>query len=97
MVDVRLTETFDAWLEGLRDVRAKAIIARRLDGARFGNLGDVVPVGGGVSEMRIHYGPGYRLYLVQRGPELIVMLGGGDKASQKRDIRRAKALAEELD
>ncbi len=97
MIEVRLTEAFEGWLEELRDVRAKAIIVRRIDAVRFGNFGDVAPVGGGVSEMRIHYGPGYRLYLVQRGAELVVMLGGGDKASQKRDIRRAKALAEELD
>ena len=81
----------------LRNERARARILKRLDRAQAGNLGDVAPVGEGVSEMRIFYGPGYRVDFVQRGSELIVLLWGGDKSSQAADIEEAKALAEELD
>jgi putative addiction module killer protein len=95
LIEVRQTERFRKWLTGLRDERARARILKRLDRAAQGNLGD--PVGGGVSEMRIFYGPGYRVYFVQRGSELIVLLCGGDKSTQAADIEEAKALAEELD
>ncbi len=87
--------TFDRWLTGLRDRRALARIAARLDRLAAGNPGDVQPVGEGVSELRIDYGPGYRVYFTRRGPVLVILLCGGDKSSQDRDIRQAKALAEE--
>ena len=97
MIEVRQTGRFATWIEGLRDDRARAHILKRLDRAHAGNLGDVAPVGDGVSEMRIFYGPGYRVYFLSRGLELIVLLCGGDKSTQDADIREAKALAKELD
>lgn len=97
MIEVRQTTRFATWLQGLRDDRARARILKRLDRAAQGNLGDVAPVGGGVSEMRIFYGPAYRLYFVQRGSELIVLLCGGDKSTQAADIEEAKAMAKGLD
>jgi len=96
LIEVRQTTRFATWLAGLRDERARARILKRLDRAQAGNLGDVAPVGGGVSEMRIFYGPGYRVYFVQRGSELIVLLCGGDKSTQEADIAEAKALAKEI-
>ena len=96
-MEVRQTTRFATWLAGLRDERAKARILKRLDRAGQGNLGDVAPVGEGVSEMRIFYGPGYRVYFVQRGSELIVLLCGGDKSTQRSDIDEAKAMAKELE
>lgn len=97
MIEIRQTTRFATWLAGLRDDRARARILKRLDRAGQGNLGDVAPVGGGVSEMRIFYGPGYRVYFVQRGSELIVLLCGGDKSTQDADIEEAMAMAKELD
>lgn len=97
MIEIRQTEPFRKWLTGLRRARARARILKRLDRARDGNLGDVAPVGEGVSEMRIFYGPGYRVYFVQRRSELIVLLCGGDKSTQEADIARAKALAREIE
>lgn len=97
MAEVRQTERFRKWLTGLRDERARARILKRLDRAKDGNLGDVASVGEGVSEMRIFYGPGYRVYFVQRGKALIVLLCGGDKSSQDGDIAEAKALAKEIE
>ena len=94
---VRQTETFSAWLKDLRDLRGKAKIVARIQRLEDGNPGDVAPVGDGVSEMRIHFGPGYRVYFVNRGSELIVLLCGGDKSSQARDIEAAKKLAREED
>lgn len=96
-MDVKQTPQFSAWLEGLADRQARTRIVARLSRVQAGLLGDVKPVGAGVSEMRISYGPGYRLYFVQRGAVLIVLLCGGDKSSQPRDIARAKSLAKELD
>jgi putative addiction module killer protein len=96
MIEVRETAVFSLWLRKLRDQRAKARIAARIRRAAFDNLGDVRPVGAGVSEMRIDYGPGYRVYFVERGKRLIVLLCGGDKSTQDRDIERAKAVAREL-
>jgi putative addiction module killer protein len=96
MIEVRQTEMFRVWLAALRDRRAQARIAARIQRAAHGNLGDVRPVGNGVSEMRVDYGPGYRVYFIQRGQQLIVLLCGGDKSTQSRDIERAKALAEEV-
>lgn len=95
MIEVRQTSRFTTWLAGLRDQRARARILKRLDRARAGNLGDVAPVGEGVSEMRMFYGPGYRIYFVQRGKALIVLLCGGDKSTQSEDIAAAKEMAKE--
>ena len=92
---IHTTEVFDDWFAGLRDKQAVRRIHARIDRAEDGNFGDCEPVGEGVSEMRIHYGPGYRVYFIRRGPVLIILLCGGDKASQDKDIRQAKALAEE--
>lgn len=97
MIEVRQTTRFSTWLAGLRDENAKARILKRINRAKKGNLGDVGPVGEGVSEMRIFYGPGYRLYFVQRGKELVVLLCGGDKSTQDADIDEAKAMAKELE
>ena len=94
---MRQTETFSAWLRSLVDSRARAKIAARIDRLMAGNAGDVAPVGEGVSELRIHYGPGYRVYYVQRGKALVILLCGGDKSSQVSDIRAAKQLASELE
>ena len=87
---------FDAWLASLADARGKARILARLDGAALGNFVDCEAVGEGVSEMRIHHGPGYRVYFVRTGATVYVLLTGGDKSSQKRDIERAIQLAREL-
>lgn len=88
--------SFDAWLSGLADQRAKARILARLRSASLGNFGDCEPVGEGVSEMRIHFGPEYRVYFVRTGVSVCVLLAGGDKSSQKRDIARAKEMARQL-
>lgn len=93
MIAVFKTTRFDLWLLSLRDRRAVPRIAARIDRLASGNLGDVKPVGGGVSEMRIDYGPGYRVYFMRRGEVVVVLLCGGDKATQKRDIEQARALA----
>lgn len=93
MIEVRQTEIFSKWLMGLRDIRARARIQARIDRLELGNTGDAKPVGEGVSEMRIDYGPGYRVYFIQRGAELVILLAGGDKSSQSKDIRRALSLA----
>jgi putative addiction module killer protein len=95
MIEIRETETFSAWLRALRDDRAKAKIAVRVRRLAFGNPGDVKRVGEGVSELRVHHGAGYRVYFVQRGTVLIVLLCGGDKATQDKDIATAKTLARE--
>lgn len=87
---------FDAWLTGLADDKAKARILARIRSAMYGNLGDCAPVGGGVSEMRVHVGPGYRVYFTRIGATVYVLLVGGDKSSQKKDIARARKMAEEL-
>jgi len=96
MFTVIETEEFGAWLGSIKDRTAKFRLARRLDKVRAGNLGDVKPVGEGVHEMREFFGPGWRMYYVERAGVLIVMLGGGDKSSQKADIQKAIALAKEL-
>lgn len=97
MIEIRKTAVFATWMADLRDSNARARIAARIDRLAFGNPGDVAPVGDGVSELRIHYGPGYRVYFVQRGKVLIVLLCGGDKRTQARDIKTAKKLAAELE
>jgi len=96
MFDVIQTDEFEAWLEGLRDRQARSQIAKRIVRVQSGLLGDVKPVGDGVSEMRVHHGPGYRLYFVRRGQVVIILLCGGDKGSQARDIERAKERAKEV-
>ncbi|CDZ26310.1 Putative addiction module killer protein [Neorhizobium galegae bv. officinalis] len=93
--ELKQTETFLKWRTRLKDERARALIASRLDRLAFGHAGDAAPVGDGVSELRIHHGPGYRIYFQQRGNVLIVLLCGGDKSSQAKDIRAAKRLAME--
>jgi putative addiction module killer protein len=95
-VEIRQTRQFVAWFDELRDLRARARIQARIDRLSLGNPGDVKPVGSGVSELRIDYGPGYRVYFVKRGSQLIVLLAGGDKDSQARDIAQAITLASEL-
>lgn len=95
MIEVRQNAVFRKWFSELRDVRAKIEIARRLDRAENGNLGDA-KFFDGIGEMRIVYGPGYRVYFVQRGRELIILLCGGDKGSQSKDIQKAKKLAKEV-
>ncbi len=97
MFTVRLTQEFQDWLDTLKDVRAQVRIAARLRMAEAGNLGDWKSVGGDVSEMRVDFGPGYRLYFTRRGSILIVMLAGGDKSSQARDIKRAQRILKLLE
>jgi len=89
-------ETFDEWLKRLRDMKGRARILARIKSAEAGNFGDCEPVGDGVSEMRVHFGPGYRVYFVRRDAVVYVLLCGGDKSTQQRDIRLAKELALDL-
>jgi len=96
MVEIRQTEIFARWLAELRDSRARMRINVRIRRLSLGNPGGVRPMGEGVSEMRVDYGPGYRVYFIRRGDELIVLLAGGDKRTQERDIATAQALAREL-
>ena len=96
MIEVRQTDLYARWFESLRDQKARARILVRIRRLSLGNVGDVRPVGKGVSEMRIDHGPGYRVYFVRRGEELVVLLAGGDKDSQERDIRTACELARNL-
>jgi putative addiction module killer protein len=96
MVEIRQTETYIQWFGALRDRQARNRIDIRIRRLSMGNPGDVKPVGSGVSELRIDYGPGYRVYFIQRGDIFIVLLAGGDKRTQDRDIQTALALAEEL-
>ncbi len=96
MRTVLTTESFEAWLSDLRDRQGRARILARVDRAAAGNLGNCAPVGEGVSEMKIDFGPGYRVYFVLRGIELIILLAGGDKSTQAKDIKLAKDLARQL-
>ncbi len=96
MYTVLRSDEFHKWLTKLRDTKGKARIIARIRSAELGNLGDVKPIGKGVSEMRIHYGPGYRVYFTRKDKLVILLLVGGDKSSQKRDIKRAIALADTL-
>ena len=93
MLELKQTETFRKWRMRLKDERVRALIASRLDRLVFGLAGDAEPVGQGVSELRIHYGPGYRVYFQKRGTTIIVLLCGGDKSTQVKDIKTAQKLA----
>jgi putative addiction module killer protein len=92
-IELKQTETFRKWRSRLKDERARALIASRLDRLAFGHTGDAEPIGQGVSELRIHYGPGYRIYFHRRGNTIIVLLCGGTKRGQSKDIEAAKRLA----
>ena len=96
MIEIRQTDEYARWFAALRDRQARARIDARIRRLSLGNPGDVKPVGAGVSELRINYGPGYRVYFAQRGQALVVLLAGGDKRTQSRDIKLAQALAREL-
>lgn len=97
MYSILTTEQFDDWFENLRDRKTKSLVQVRIDRMESGNFGDCQPVGSGVSELRIHYGAGYRVYFKRSGLEIIVLLVGGDKSTQPKDIKAAIALAEELE
>lgn len=97
MIEVRQTDIFAKWFNRLRDRKAKARVQARIDRIEIGNFGDIAPVGEGVSELRIHYGPGYRVYFVQRGSVVVILLSGSDKSSQNADIKRAKEIAKQLE
>lgn len=97
VVDVRKTEAFAGWLDSLRDLRGRARVQARIERLAMGNPGDVAPVGDGVSELRIHFGPGYRVYFTRRDRRLVILLAGGDKSTQAADIRTAKKLARDLE
>jgi putative addiction module killer protein len=97
MIEIRQTAAFIDFIDKLDDERAQAKIAARIERLAAGNAGDVAPVGEGVSEMRIHYGPGYRLYFIRHGQKVIVLLCCGDKSTQHKDIKAAKQLARELE
>ena len=96
MIEIRQTKTYSEWFSGLRDRQAKARIDIRIRRLSTGNPGDVKPVGQGVSELRVDYGPGYRVYFIQQGKTLIILLAGGDKETQERDIKTALDLARNL-
>ncbi|KRQ17771.1 type II toxin-antitoxin system RelE/ParE family toxin [Bradyrhizobium manausense] len=96
MLEVRQTDIFASWLRALKDANAVARIAARIRRLELGNLGDVKPVGEGVSELRIDYGPGYRIYFIQQGNTAVILLCGGDKRTQNKDIRTAKRMAKEV-
>jgi putative addiction module killer protein len=97
MIEIRQTEEFSKWFEKLKDKTARAKIAIRIRRISLGNIGDVKPVGEGISELRLNYGPGYRVYFAQRGSKLIVLLAGGDKTTQSADIKKAKKIAREIE
>ena len=96
MIEVRKTEVYATWLNSLRDQQARARILVRVERLATGNLGDGRPVGEGVSELRIDYGPGYRVYFKKRGSTLVILLAGGDKRTQNEDVRKALRLARNL-
>jgi len=96
MIEIRKTNEFAIWLNGLRDIPARARVQARIERLAVGNPGDVEPVGEGVSELRVNYGPGYRVYFKQRGREIIIILAGGDKSTQTKDIKAALRLARNL-
>ena len=96
MIEIRKTEVFAKWLDGLNDIRARARVLVRIERLAAGNPGDVKPVGEGVSELRIDYGPGYRVYYKKQGQKVVILLAGGDKNTQAKDIKTALRLARNL-
>lgn len=96
MIEIRKTGIFSKWLDGLHDIRARARILVRIERLAAGNPGDVKPVGEGVSELRINYGPGYRVYYKQYGQTLVILLAGGDKRTQVKDIKTALRIAKDI-
>lgn len=96
MVDIKKTDVYARWLDNLRDIRARARVLARVERLASGNPGDVKSVGEGVSEMRIDYGPGYRVYFTRRGNEIVILLAGGDKSTQDADIKTAQELGRNL-
>ena len=96
MIEIRKTDVYAKWIDNLRDIKARARILVRIERLATGNPGDVKPVGEGVSELRITYGPGYRVYFKQQGQELMILLAGGDKSTQSKDITTAHELARTL-
>ena len=97
MIQFKKSKHFQEWLDSLRSKPARARVLARLDNAQWGNFGDCEALGNGVFEMRIHYGPGYRVYFTRRGEVVYLLLIGGDKSTQKRDIQRAKQIAEDFE
>jgi putative addiction module killer protein len=93
MIEIRKTDVFAKWLDGLQDIQARAYILVRIERLATGNPGDVAPVGEGTSELKINYGPGYRVYYKQFGEQLVILLAGGDKHTQAKDIKTALRLA----
>ena len=96
MIEIRKTEAYARWLDGLHDIRARARVMARIERLAAGNSGDVKPVGEGVSELRINYGPGYRVYFTMRGRTVVILLAGGEKRTQATDIKTALRLARNL-
>jgi len=96
MIEIRKTEAYARWLDGLHDIRARARVMTRIERLAAGNSGDVKPVGEGVSELRINYGPGYRVYYTMRGRTVVILLAGGEKRTQATDIKTALRLARNL-
>jgi putative addiction module killer protein len=96
MIEIRETNEYASWFGDLRDAVAKSRVLMRIRRIELGNFGDVIPVGDGISELRIDHGPGYRVYLTRQGDTVVILLAGGDKSSQRRDIERAKRLARNL-
>jgi len=97
MFSIRPLPEFTSWIDGLKDEKVRGVVVARIKRLELGLMGDVEPVGGGVSELRIHFGAGWRVYFTQRGMQIIVLLAGGSKRTQKKDIQRAKALAARID
>jgi putative addiction module killer protein len=97
MVEIRQTETYRKWFDSIRDKNARVRIDIRIRRLSLGNYGDIKPVGGGISEIRIDYGPGYRVYFVRRGNQLIILLAGGNKSTQSRDIEKAREIFRDLE
>ena len=97
MIEVRKTDIFTKWLDSLKDRKARARIMARIDRIEMGNFGDVAPVGEGISELRIFYGPGYRIYFIKQNTTVVILLSGGDKSSQRANITQAKEIAKQLE
>lgn len=95
MIEIIRSTTFSDWLANLKDAQARSRILARIDRIAFGHFGDAEPIGDGLSELRFHFGPGYRIYFMQRGKTIVVLLCGGDKATQSQDIKRAKVIAKD--